>query len=262
MASSTLKIVRVQLITSLAFSLLAHPAFGHDSWISGPDDEGLIQLSTGSHFPAPGESSTVSRVAEFGCAGASQTLTTKQINLPNNQFGFVLTNPEAATPVATCYTVLKERQITLKPTSVELYLKEIRANQRWQDYWAQLESEGKPWKENYSKTAIKDLNQLNPLQLPVPIQIRVNPNTNTTKPVVGQALDFQVLMNNKPLANQSLELLVDQAPIGIWYQTSELGMVTVTPPAKGTAMLRGTHLFMQNNELHSHFITYLFEVEK
>lgn len=261
MASPTLK-NQVKQMAILALLLTAPlSGFAHDTWIIGPNEKGVIGLSTGSHFPSESESSNKDRISQFACNSKGHSLPVDQVELPNQYFGFVI-KPNSVGSQAMCYVVLKERQITLENLAVEQYLRDIKADESWIGYWSELKKNNKPWVEHYSKTAIKSMSQPSQGLLPVPLQIRVLNAEHTRPPRVGQKVSFQVLLNQKPLPNQSIELLVDQAPFGIWRRSDNQGILEFTLPIEGLALLRGTYLYMEDKKLHSHFMTYIFRIHE
>jgi uncharacterized GH25 family protein len=88
--------------------------------------------------------------------------------------------------------------------------------------------------------------------------------TAPRRPVqVGDALEFQVLRDGAPLAEQAVEFRSDLSRFGVWRRTDAQGRVRFTPPLAARWVLRGVDLRLDEadpDRWRSRFLVLGFEV--
>lgn len=232
----------------------------HDTWFVPGKEAASYHLNTGSHFPQLGGPVPFSRLAGHGCIdldGQSVGNVTR-----GSSREFVVSLADVATNThSVCWASLSKRSITLNPREVKQYLAETRAGDQWREHYRNLQAQGKDWRESYRKSARMELTTaLSSALVDLPFQARLAPSSAQVTSKANQPITLQVLLNEEPLAGQPVELLVDNAPVGLWYETDTQGYVEVVPPVSGQALLRGTHFALNDGAIQTEFLTYTFTV--
>lgn len=216
-------------------TLLALPAFAHDTWFVR--EAGALQLVTGNRFPIA--DLRVPQVARSACN------------------------------TGTCWAELPDYDIELDPSRIELYLREIHADAATRATWARWQADGLPWRERYRKFARIDwdvasasIEQRARARAPVGdgFELAV---LGGERIAAGREVAFQLLRDGQPVADFPLELVSERQRFGAWRRTDAQGIVRVALPFGGQWLLRGTQLAPSKDEpgrWDSRFVTLVVEV--
>jgi hypothetical protein len=233
----------------LAAALVAAaPALAHDTWFA-PQAQDVLALGTGNRYPVQETAVGREYLERQGCHTAAGTESTMQ---PLRHTGQALMLRPTA-QARSCWAQLVPLDIELAPPLVAVYLDEIRAPAWVREAWARQQAEGRPWRERYVKHARIDLA---PDAAPAPMAMDILRSV-----AADGSLRLQLLHEGRPLAGQALELIAENAPVGIWRHSDGQGVVAVPALPPGRWLLRGTHLRLDADGLwHSAFVTLAFEV--
>lgn len=236
-------------LSCVVAALAAAPAFAHDTWFA-PQPDGLLALGTGNRYPVQETAVGREYLERQGCRTAAGSERTMQ---PLRHTGQALLLRPAAR-ARSCWAQLVPLEIELAPPLVAVYLDEIRAPAWAREAWVRQQAEGRPWRERYVKHARVDLDTADPRPVPMAMDI-------VRSVAADGSQHFRLLRDGRPLGGQALELIAENAPLGIWRRSDAEGGVTVPALPPGRWVLRGTHLSLAaDGHWTSAFVTLAFEV--
>ena len=244
-------------LVATVLSLCAALAQAHDTWFD-PRPEALY-LGTGDHFPKHEFSLYADALARHGChdaAGHERPL--RPLEQQSNRLKLAL----PAANATGCWAQLVAFDVEIGPALVEVYFKDIQADDSMRKAWAEQLARGLPWRERYVKFARVHL-QGEPareptMELDALIEPLAAPNTANAAgaasasalftPKAGDELSFRVLRNGEPLAGFAVQFRSELTPAGLWRRTDADGRVRIRLPLSGRWMLRGTDLRQVDSE--------------
>jgi hypothetical protein len=240
--------------------LAALAARAHDTWFQSPVGaaSGLeVRLGTGNRFPVYETGIGAEYLELQGCRGP-RALDAERPMVPvrNDDHALVLRlRPQALS----CWAQLVPLGIELGADKVSVYLREVQASAEVRGLWRQMQAQGLPWKERYTKHARIDWaaapgapSTAAPMAMDI---VRTAGASN--------GWHFQVLKGGLPLAGQAMELISESATQGIWRRTDDQGRVSWPALPSGRWLLRGTQLQRSGDDptrWDSGFVTLAFEV--
>lgn len=259
MQHATLCALAAGLVTAL-------PAAAHDTWFQPVDAPTLgsrtLALGTGNQFPVQETAIGAEFLVAAACRGARGEVQPLQPGQATDRALLLRTPP--ADQGLSCWAQSQAFEITLAPTLVETYLKEIAAPAPVRAAWADMKSRGIAWKERYAKHARIELAGSAAREaLPSGMALDVRPLGEAAGRRVGEVVRFELLRDGRPLADQALEFRHERAPVGVWRRSDAQGRVELRPPLPGRWVLRGTELRAVPGEpgrWDSRFVTLAFEV--
>jgi len=256
---------RLTLLCTLAAATAA--ASAHDTWFAprASDDpaEVALTLGTGNQFPVHESGVGFEYLARSGCrsgAGAGPVALQRVSDAATALWLRASTSPDAA---LSCWAQLTPFELELSPQKVAIYLEEIRASARVREQWQQMRARGVAWTERYTKHARIELKPAAGAVQPVGMAMDVLLESTGQTLQQGQALQFQVLRDGRPLPDFAVELRSERSPLGLWRKTDAQGRVGFAAPLPGRWVLRGTDLRLSESEpdrWESRFVTLAFEV--
>jgi hypothetical protein len=246
-------------------------AQAHDSWLStaGSAQSGRVELhmATGERYPLASSAPAATSLAQAGCVdGRGRTLRLR----PGREQATALTlqaTRRGSGPLA-CWVELAAHDITLEPTLVAVYLREIQPPDAVRQAWAAQQEHGLPWQERYRKFARIEVSgaqhtpqQLRAIRAPrgQDLEIVVLGDTVLRS---GQPARFQVLSRGVPVPGLAVELVSERSAIGVWGRSDAEGQLGHILPFAGAWLLRATLLERgaRQGEWQSRFVTLAFEV--
>lgn len=254
---------------------LADPARAHDTWFepapaTARGELGLV-LGTGTQYPTFEFPIRLPQLAAHGCRAEG---------VPAARLAWVADRPDAlalrsAQPLAgaagaVCWAQLHPIELDdIGPEIVALYLDEINAPPAVRAAWAAQQARGVRWHERYVKHARIELDAVRAAGSPAtparPVPMGMDALlTAPRRPVrAGDALEFQVLRDGMPLADQAVEFRSDLSRFGVWRRTDRDGRVRFTPPLSARWLLRAVDLRLADRDpdrWDSRFLTLVFDV--
>jgi len=233
----------------LALALWAPAALAHDSWIVA-GATGALSLATGDRYPRAELAVPRDSVVQAACRD------------PDGR-----TVPFERTAGALgCWAELREFAIDLEAALVPVYLREARPPAPVLERWAALHAEGIGWRERYRKFARIELAGpgvppaiLRSLRRPAGLALEIVP-VGEAPLRARMAARFRVLSEGRPLPGQSVELVSENSPLGVWSKTDEEGTVQWPLPFKGRWLVRAIALEPDGPAAwRSRFATFAFE---
>ncbi len=267
-------LARIALTASgvLGLVALAGPAWSHDTWFEpGPGTSrgelGLV-LGTGTQYPTFEFPIRMPQIVSGGCR-AEGVAPARLAWVADRPDAVALRSSQslagAAGPV--CWAQLAPIDLEgIGPEIVALYLDEINAAPAVRAAWAAQQARGVPWQERYVKHARIELDGAKPASAPVqPVPMGMDAlMAAPRRPVqVGDALEFQVLRDGVPLADQPIEFRSNLSRFGFWRRTDADGRVRFSPPLPARWLLRGVDLRLAEGDpdrWRSRFLTLVFDV--
>lgn len=261
------------LSIALALAGLAAPAGAHDTWFepapATPRGELALVLGTGTQYPGFEFPIRMPQLVASGC---------RADGVPPARLAWVADRPDAlvlrsSQPLASaagavCWAELAPIELDgIGPETVALYLDEINAAPAVRAAWAAQQARGVRWRESYVKHARIEIDTggkpaVAPAR-PVPMGMDAL-MTAPRRPVrAGDALEFQVLRDGQPLADQPVEFRSHLSRFGFWRRTDADGRVRFTPPLPARWLLRGVDLRLADDDpdrWRSRFLTLVFDV--
>ena len=247
---------------ALLAAAAAGPASAHDTWfqpLPGPGAQQLA-LGTGNQFPVQETPVGAASLVGNGCRGSDGRVAPLRV-LVEAPTALRLQVPSV--DAVTCWAQQTSFAVDLPADKVALYLREINPPSWVRVEWARLQAAGLPWKERYAKHARIELRGAGGPAQPVPMAMDVV--LDERAPVVGQTLNFQLLRDGQPLADQAVELRGAISPLGIWRRTDAEGRARIDLPLPGRWVLRGTDLRRSEtapDQFESRFFNLAFEVAR
>lgn len=243
-----------------ALGLAALGASAHDTWFHSPSGStaGLeVKLGTGNRYPVLETGVGAEYLERQGCRGAGASDAEQAMTPARNEaYALVL----RLQPLAqTCWAQLVPLDLELTADLVTVYLREVQASAEIHGLWRQMQTQGLPWKERYTKHARIDWGAapgVSSVSAPMTMDI-----VRTGGPTPGW--HFQVLREGLPLAGQAIELISESATQGIWRRTDVQGRLAWPALPAGRWLLRGTQLRLSMDDptrWDSGFVTLAFEV--
>ena len=255
---NTLHLVAVALLAWAG----AGPASAHDTWFQPLPGSGAQQLAlgTGNQFPVQEVPVGAASLVGSGCRGSDGRVAPLRV-LVEAPTALRLQVPSA--DAVSCWAQQAGFEVDLPADKVALYLREINPPSWVRGEWARLQAAGLPWKERYAKHARIELRGAGGPAQPVPMAMDVV--LDERAPMVGQTLNFQLLRDGQPLADQAVELRGAMSPLGIWRRTDAEGRARIDLPLPGRWVLRGTDLRRSQtapDQFESRFFNLAFEVAR
>ena len=247
-------------IAICALGWAAFAASAHDTWFQSPSGAaaGLeVKLGTGNRYPVLETGVGAEYLERQGCRGARASDAEQAMTPARNEAQALVLRlrPQAQT----CWAQLVPLDLELSADKVAVYLREVQASAEVRGLWRQMQAQGLPWKERYTKHARIDWGAaagVSSTAAPMAMDI-----VRTNGPGVGW--HFQVLQEGLPLAGQAIELISESATQGIWRRTDAEGRLAWPALPAGRWLLRGTQLRLSVDDptrWDSGFVTLAFEV--
>jgi len=257
----------IALAIALTALLCAAPARAHDTWFAplpaqAPGSVALA-LGTGNHFPVQESGIEARYLVHSGCRHdpAGPVIALQPIG--NSATALALHVKSASAQPLSCWAQTSAFDVVLEPSKIAVYLKDIQASASVREAWARMSARGVPWQERYTKHARIELQPGASAAAPVEMAMDVLFEAPARTPRSGDALQFRVLRDGRPLPDFAVELRGDRSPIGLWSKTDAEGRVRFTAPLPGRWVVRGTDLRLSEHEPDlwvSRFVTLAFDV--
>ena len=223
----------------------ASSAAAHDTWLlparfdlpAGGRIE--LDLTSGMGYPAPGSSIQPNRLAATGFRIAGRTL---RLDAGNpDETALRLSGRSSGPGVAALWVVTRPRTLSLTPTEVQEYLREIGAAEEVESRWRRQQR----WRETYVKLAKTFVRVGQPTadpswREPVGLALEIVPLTDPTTLLVGSELSVQVLRDGKPWPRFSVSAVSSAANEPIMRSTDGDGRAVFSLDRPGPWLLRGT----------------------
>ena len=261
---------RASAATALCWALAALPAQAHDTWLAwrdgAPPSQVWLAIGTGEQFPRFSSPIERADVDEAGCREADGRVVPLQAQRVQGAALWLQASLGAggtADQGVGCWAQTRPRRLELTAADVQTYLHEIRAPRALLDRWASEALAGAVWIERFSKHARIERHRGGDGAPRQPSGLALDIVIEGAAPAVGQEFLVRVLHEGRPLAGQALQLLGEQAPLGLWLQTDDEGRARVRLPMAGRWLLRGTDLRppeKTGEPWRSRFMTLAFEV--
>ena len=258
-------------IFGAALLLATGTAIAHDTWFQtgAADSQGVrLALGTGNRFPAMETGVDAVYLSYQGCRGAGAagqvTPMTPVAPAGREPAAFELRGPAGAT---TCWAQLKPFEIELPVDKIALYLDEIQASAEFRARWAEMAGRGVKWFERDTKHARIEFAGAGSAPVAMGMGMGMGmlqegePGRGPLR--VGDALNFRVLRDGRPLASFAVELRGDASRFGIWRRTDAQGRVALKAALAGRWVLRDVDLRLSAAERdvwESRFATLAFDV--
>ena len=227
------------------FGSWASSAAAHDTWLlparfdlpAGGRIE--LDLTSGMGFPAPESSVQPNRLATTGSRIAGRTVPLDAGNPDKTALRFSVRT--RGTGVAALWIATRPRTLSLTPTEVQEYLREIGAAEEVESRWRRQQR----WRETYVKLA-KTYVRVGPptadqsWREPVGLQLEIVPLADPTTLLVGSELSVQVLRDGKPWPRFSVSALPSATIEPIMRRTDGEGRAVFALDRPGPWLLRGT----------------------
>jgi uncharacterized GH25 family protein len=237
------RVVHAALVSMLAS--WASIATGHDTWLlparfdlpAGGRIE--LDLTSGMGFPAPESSVQPDRLAATGLRIAGRTLPLDAGNA--DKTALRLSGRTSGAGVAALWIATRPRTLSLKPTEVQEYLREIGASEEVESRWRRQQR----WRETYVKLAKTFVRVGQPTadqswREPVGLALEIVPLADPTTLLVGSELSVRVLHDAKPLPRFSVSAVSSATHEPIMRSTDGDGRAVFTLDRPGPWLLRGT----------------------
>ncbi len=146
---------------------------------------------------------------------------------------------------------------------MQTYLHEIRAPRALVDRWVSEALAGTVWVERCSKRARIERHRAGDGAPRQPRSLAGDIVIESAVPAVGLERAVRVPRYGAPLVGQALQLLGEQAPLGLWLQTDREGRTHMRLPMAGGWLLRGIERRAPEKigePWRSRFISLMFEV--
>jgi hypothetical protein len=226
----------------------AGAAQAHDSWIVA--GASAFTLATGDRYPRAEIVVPRDSIVQSACRDAA-----------GRSAPF-----EPATGALGCWAELREFDIELDAALVPVYLREARPPDAVSRRWQALQAEGVGWRERYRKFARIELAApavppavLRKLRQPAGLDLEIVPAGDAPLRA-GQPGRFTVFANGQPVRGQSVELVSERSPLGVWSTTDEQGIVQWTLPFGGRWLVRAIAIDPDGaSDWRSRFATLSFE---
>ena len=263
----------VRTLFCAAVTLAAGTVSAHDTWFQSgaADPQGVrLALGTGNRFPAMETGVDAVYLANQGCRDASSSgsvtpmtpITPVAPAAPSGRepVGLELQGPVGAT---TCWAQLTPFEIELPADKIAIYLDEIQASAELRARWAEMAGRGVKWVERYTKHARIEFAGAGSAPVAMGMDMLLEGELGRGPVRVGDALNFRVLRDGRPLVGFAVELRGDASRFGIWRRTDAEGRVALKAPLAGRWILRGVDLRLsgtQRDVWESRFATLAFDV--
>lgn len=259
-------------LIAVVLTVLAAPARAHDTWFepapATPRGELALVLGTGTQYPGFEFPIRMPQLIASGCR-AEGVPAAALVAVADRPDALALRSRQplagAAGPV--CWAQLAPIELDgIGPEIVALYLDEINAAPAVRAAWAAQQARGVRWQERYVKHARIEIDTGKPAAVPArPVPMGMDAlMTAPRRPVqAGDALEFQVLRDGQPLADQPVEFRSNLSRFGFWRRTDADGRVHFTPPLPARWLLRGVDLRLADDDpdrWRSRFLTLVFDV--
>lgn len=242
--------------------LAASSTWPHDSWFAplpqAPQGQRLLALGTGNQFPKLEFAIAPEYLQAQGCVDAQgQPGALAAVRL--QETSLLMTAPAAA---VSCWMQLAPFEIQLPPDKIALYFDEVRPPAAVRQAWAALQARGLAWNERYTKHArvIWPGGQAAAPSMGMDARL-IEPAVRFER---GVPMEFEVLRDGQPLADQAVEFRQEDTRFGLWRRTNAQGRVSFTPPLPGQWILRAIDLRLSDTTPEgwdSRFLTVAFEVQ-
>jgi len=220
-------------------------AAGHDTWLLPvrfdlpAGGRIVLDLTSGMGFPASGSSVQAARLAATGLRIAGRTMPLDTGNPDNTALS--LSVRASGTGVAALWIATRPRTLSLAPTEVQEYLREIGAREEVESRWRRQQR----WRETYVKLAKTFVRVGQPTadqswQEPVGLALEIVPLADPTTLLVGSELSVRVLRDAKPLPRFSVSAVSSTNKEPIMRSTDGDGRAVFTLDRPGPWLLRGT----------------------
>jgi hypothetical protein len=269
-----------RLLGAVALACATAGAAAHDTWLVPLPDtergERALALSTGEHYPTAQTGLAVEQLAALACIARAgpATGTAWPLRWSADRPEALWLRSTRAVPreaLLDCRVQSRPQAIELAAAQVPAWLDEARAGSAARQHAQQLQAQGRPWRERFSKharhlgggavqTAPFEAGAVPgeaapPLELDLRLQLPRWPLQR------GDRLRAQVLLQGQPLADQAVELRSDLSPVGLWFKSDAEGWIEVPLPLAARWMLRSIALQPgAGEEWHSRFFSVVFEV--
>jgi hypothetical protein len=220
-------------------------AAGHDTWLlparfqlpAGARIQ--LELTSGMTFPRPESSIQPDRLAATGLRIGGRKLPLDAAN--PDRIALRLSVPTSGTGVAALWIALRPRTLSLTPTEVQEYLREIGASEDVESRWRRQQR----WRETYVKLAKTYVRVGEPTgdrswREPVGLQLEIVPRADPTRLRAGSELSVQVLRDGKPLPRFAVSALPSATIEPIMRSTDGEGRAAFTLDRPGPWLIRGT----------------------
>jgi hypothetical protein len=209
----------------------------------------VLELATGNRYPVQEFSQSAASVAGARCTDGAVTMALRPLSAQPRWLELAAGVPAQGGQAMSCWLELAAAGIEIEPARVEVYFADIRASRANREAWAALRARGIPWRETYRKFARIELApagetsaaSLAAARRPAGLDLEIVV-LGGQRIAVGEALDFQVLRDGRPLAGFPVELVSERSALGIWRETDGDGKLRHTLPFAGRWLLRGTDL--------------------
>lgn len=244
------------LLLAAGLACCAGTASAHDTWFDSQPATAAgwrLALGTGNAFPVHEISIGANYVVRQGCAGPQGALPLTALSNTDTALLF-----QAPAEAANCWAQLDAFEVTLAPSLIHLYLREVNPPPEIRAAWAAMQSRGKPWVERYTKYARAVRAGATAAQ---PSGMAMDALLESTAPQHA----FRILRDGQPLADFAVEFRHERARIGVWQRTDAQGRVSFTPTLAGQWLLRGIDLRVSTTRADtwdSRFVTLAFTVDQ
>jgi len=220
-------------------------AAGHDTWLLPArfdlpaGGRIVLDLTSGMGFPASGSSVQAARLAATGLRIAGRTMPLDTGNPDNTALS--LSVRASGTGVAALWIATRPRTLSLAPTEVQEYLREIGAREEVESRWRRQQR----WRETYVKLAKTYVRVGQPTadqswREPVGLALEIVPLADPTTLLVGSELSVRVLRYAKPLPRFSVSAVSSATNEPVMRSTDGDGRAVFALDRPGPWLLRGT----------------------
>jgi uncharacterized GH25 family protein len=235
-----------RLVSALLIATaVAGPLHAHETWLlpaafsARPGESVLVELTSGMDFPASDTAIKAERIAAARVRMAGRFTELNDFQAKPTALRIPVSLP--CEGLATVCVDLRPRSFELTDAQVAEYLNEIGANESLRSTWRALKGR-EPWRETYTKhaktfVAVGHMAGDSSWREAAGANLELVPQTNPTNARTGGRFSCKLLRRGKPLADQSVGLIIEGIKGRVFQSTDSGGCVTFKADRPGKALV-------------------------